>query len=150
MVSVPVWPPRADVACLLLDAQRVASVSASDLFHGPSMKSTVKPAQDIERLFKQGKPFRTRFFTIRCIQTPEERDQSGRVAFIAGKRLGNAVMRNRSRRVLRELFYRSDGPWEGYDVAFIANHRTARASMDELDAAYAKVISRCAGRDQHG
>lgn len=113
------------------------------------MKGTVKSAQDIERLFKQGKPFRTRFFTIRCIQTPKGRDQSGRVAFIAGKRLGNAVMRNRARRVMRELYHRSDGPWEGYDVAFIANHRTAHASEDELDAAYRQALSSCIGRYHH-
>ena len=39
-----------------------------------------------------------------------------RVAFIAGKKLGGAVVRNRCRRVLREAVRHENGAWPGWDV----------------------------------
>lgn len=75
-------------------------------------------------------------------ETPEGRGPEGRVAFIAGKRIGGAVVRNRARRVLRAAARRAGAPWPGYDVALLARPDTGAASPDDLDHAIKNVLSR--------
>lgn len=97
---------------------------------------TIKSKIEVDQIFKLGKRANTSLFAARIRKTPKGRDQSGRVAFVAGKKLGNAVFRNRCKRVLRETLYRSDGPWPGYDVIFIARQQSATATPAELDKAF--------------
>lgn len=59
----------------------------------------------------------------------DEHDREGRVAFIAGKKLGNAVWRNRAKRRMRALCRDLYGPFEGYDVAFVARRTVNEASF---------------------
>lgn len=97
------------------------------------MRNTVKSSVDVDRLFKHGKRINGKMLMVRIAKTPEGRDRHGRVAFIAGKRLGNAVLRNRCKRVMREMVHLVGGPWPGYDVAFIArNDRVASCSPHDL------------------
>lgn len=98
--------------------------------------NTVKSNKEVDRLFKCGNRVNTSFVAARIAETPKQRDQSGRVAFVAGKKLGNAVFRNRCKRVMREMVRNSSGPWPGYDVVFIARgQQTATATPEELQKA---------------
>lgn len=74
--------------------------------------------------------------------TPQQRGPEGRVLFVAGKKLGNAVIRNRCKRVLRDAMRRSSGPWNGHDVALIARIGVATASPATVDAALASALRR--------
>lgn len=97
------------------------------------MQGTVKSHEDVDRLFTHGERTFGKMVMARIAKTPEGRDHSGRVAFIAGKRLGNAVLRNRCKRVMREAVRMAGGPWPGYDVAFIARSaKLAKRSPYEL------------------
>lgn len=104
--------------------------------------STIKSSREIDTIFRTATRVAHPLLIALIAQTPEGRGPSGRVAFIAGKKLGNAVLRNRSRRVVREAVRRAEGPWPGYDVALIARPRTATASRAELDAAMSSLTSR--------
>ena len=66
------------------------------------------------------------------LRTEGQHDHDGRVAFIAGKKLGNAVWRNRAKRRMREACREVGGPFPGYDVAFVARKRTTESSYGEL------------------
>ena len=61
---------------------------------------------------------------------------AGRVAFIAGKRNGNAVWRNAAKRRLRALCRDLGGPWPNFDVIFLAKKPLLKAS-------YSKVMNAC-------
>ena len=65
-----------------------------------------------------------------------QHDHIGRVAFIAGKKWGNAVWRNSSKRRLREICRCLGGPWPSFDVIFIAKSTI-------MDASYSKVLNAC-------
>ena len=70
------------------------------------------------------------------VGTHQQHDHSGRVAFIAGKKLGNAVWRNAAKRRMRAVCHELGGPWDGYDVVFVARNAI-------LSQKYSKVARQC-------
>lgn len=66
------------------------------------------------------------------LSTEGQHDRNGRVAFIAGKKLGNAVWRNRAKRRMREVCREVGGPFPGYDVAFVARKGIAEYPYCEI------------------
>jgi ribonuclease P protein component len=101
---------------------------------------TLKSPSEIDALFRAGRRGSTDLILILSSPTPERRGPEGRVVFVAGKKLGGAVMRNRCKRVLREAVRRVGGPWSGFDVAVVARKDAASASPDRLDAALASAL----------
>ena len=110
------------------------------------MKSTIKSSADISLLFSQGKRFSTPFLTVIVLKRNNQHDHEllhGRVAFIAGKKQGNAVWRNAAKRRMREICRASGGPWKGYDVIFLAKSGIMKAD-------YSKVLAACADAVKKG
>jgi ribonuclease P protein component len=64
-----------------------------------------------------------------------------RYGFVAGKRLGKAVVRNRVKRLLREVV-RATPTKSGWDVVFIARSKAAAANYHELEASVAGLLRR--------
>ncbi len=94
---------------------------------------TIRSSREIERVFHEGVRFAHPVAAVFMRETGEERGPAGRVAFVAGKRLGSAVLRNRSKRVLREAVRRAEGPWPGLDAVLVARPKTAGATAEEAD-----------------
>lgn len=61
----------------------------------------VKKNKEIQEIYRGGKSYVTRYFIFYLFRTA---DEPIRVAVAAGKKLGNAVVRNRVKRRLREVF----------------------------------------------
>lgn len=101
---------------------------------------TIKSPGEMETLFRSSRRGAHSLLIILVAETPEGRGPSGRVAFVAGKKLGGAVTRNRSKRVMRETVRRTGGPWPGHDVVLIARTGTREASPAQLDAALAHLL----------
>ncbi|MEE0846079.1 MAG: ribonuclease P protein component [Eggerthellaceae bacterium] len=101
------------------------------------MLDTIKSSADISTLFAQGKRSHTPYLTLIVLRNEKQHDRNGRVAFIAGKKQGNAVWRNAAKRRMREICRANGGPWGGYDVIFLAKSNIMKAS-------YSKVLTACA------
>ena len=84
---------------------------------------TIKSSDEISTLFQQGKRLNTADLTLIVLKSERQHDHQGRVAFIAGKKLGNAVWRNRAKRRMRALCKEVKGPFPGYDVVFLAKRQ---------------------------
>ena len=97
---------------------------------------TIRSPREIDSLFRDGRRGRRSRVSVLCAQTPGSGldPGPGRVVFVAGKRLGPAVLRNRCKRVMRESLRRIGGEWPGRDVALIATGLTAGARPGALDA----------------
>lgn len=96
---------------------------------------TITSAYEIDGIFKQGMKSASGSVTLIAMRTPIARGHDGRVLFVAGKRIGGAVLRNRCKRVLRASVQRCGGPWPGWDVVLMARTRTATTPHTELDQA---------------
>ena len=103
---------------------------------------TIKSSREIDTIFRGAKRVAQSLLIVLVARTPEGRGRAGRVAFIAGKKLGGAVLRNRCRRVLRASVHRLHGPWAGWDVVLIARPRTAKASPEALDRDFVSALEK--------
>ena len=74
--------------------------------------------EDFAHLRKAGRTYRHPFLTLSVAPNPLSHNRYG---FVTSKRLGNAVVRNTVRRVLREVIRQADpGLARGFDVVVIA------------------------------
>jgi ribonuclease P protein component len=113
------------------------------------VKNTIKSTDEISSLFKTAQKITTDNLIVLVKQADGERGPQGRVAFIAGKRLGSAPRRNRAKRLMREAARAVDAPWPGVDVAFIARERTVLAALDMLVEDMKRVRGRFVGATAH-
>jgi len=104
--------------------------------------STIKSTREIDTVFRSASRFAHPLVIALVMSTPEGRGQEGRVAFVAGRKLGGAVLRNRCKRVLREAVRRRGHAWGGRDVVLIARLGTATASPAALDGALSTVLAK--------
>lgn len=102
---------------------------------------TIKARSDFERVYKQGRRYNHPLMRMVICETVSEGDP-GRVAFAAPKRLGNAVVRNRSKRVLRETARACAFPVANRDVILFATASTRDAAPHELRRALQSLIHR--------
>jgi ribonuclease P protein component len=109
---------------------------------------TIKSSREIDALFGTGSRAAGSHVMVLARPTPQERGPEGRVAFIAGKKLGSAVSRNRCKRVMREAARRAGAPWRGLDVALVARPSVVTAASDHVAAEVGSLVRRLLERQQ--
>lgn len=100
----------------------------------------LKAESDVQRVWQQGRAFAHPLVILRV--RANGLNQS-RATFVAGKKLGNAVTRNRAKRHLREaLRPRFLEIPKGYDFVLIARSNIAQAPFTEIVQAVEQVLQR--------
>ena len=94
----------------------------------------------IKELQQRGRSWRNRWLVL--IKRANDRPES-RFAFSVSRKLGNAVVRNRTRRVIRECIRRRlPSIATGWDVLLIARHPARGAPLTQIDRAVADLMQR--------
>lgn len=105
---------------------------------------TIKSRIEFETVFSKGKRAQDSFLRVRV--APSTENQLSKVAFVAPKRLGNAVYRNRCKRVLREAVSLSKLPIEGFDVILFATKDTHDACPLEVSMSLERLLRKTGTR----
>ena len=97
---------------------------------------SLKQNSQFRRLYRQGKTAADRNLALYC---RKNRLGVNRLGYTVSGKLGKAVVRNRVRRRLREI-YRLSQPdqKQGYDIVLVARGRAVTAPFRELERAYHK------------
>lgn len=90
--------------------------------------TTLRNAADFERVFRSGE--RVRRGPLVVVRAPGLEDRA-RYGLVVGRRVGNAVERNRVKRRLRHAIASSCQP-DGTDIVVIASRGALNASFDDL------------------
>lgn len=91
---------------------------------------TLKLNRDFRRLYARGSSLAGGFVAV---YVRPNKLGINRVGFTAGKQLGNAVMRNRAKRLMRESYRLLEDRIVGtYDMVIVARNRAAGKTYDQI------------------
>jgi len=98
---------------------------------------TLKENYEFRRMYQRGKSAVSGSMVVYC---RKNKLGHNRLGLTASTKLGHAVVRNRCRRRLREV-YRLNSPAmrQGYDLILVARGRTAHAPWKELNETFLKL-----------
>ena len=98
---------------------------------------TLKENHEFRRLYQKGKSAVGGGMVLYC---RKNRLDHNRLGLTASTKLGHAVVRNRARRRLREV-YRLHNPElkQGYDIILVARSRTISAGWKELNDTFLRL-----------
>ena len=101
---------------------------------------TLKQNHEFRRLYAKGKSAVAPSMAIYC---RKNRFGINRIGFTTGTKLGNAVVRNRIRRRLREVYRTNEaGIRTGYDIVGVARVRAGHSRYRELERQFLQTADK--------
>ena len=103
-------------------------------------KNVLRRKSDFSAIYNKGKSIGERYIVLFYKKNKLGYD---RRAFLASKKVGKAVVRNRARRLMKESVRMLDGHFaEGYDYIFIARNTIINAKCPDVQRSVASAIKR--------
>lgn len=102
--------------------------------------TTLKENYEFRRMYAKGKSGVSPCLVVYC--RPNHRAHN-RLGITVGAKLGHAVVRNRVRRRLREIYRLNQQQMkQGYDIVLVGRVRAVSASYQELERAFLRVCEK--------
>ena len=111
------------------------------------IRCTLKKNSDFRRLYSKGKSAVNPYVVVYCRRN---REKHNRLGYTVSTKLGHAVVRNRVRRRLREI-YRLNAPQlkSGYDIVIVARMRCVGAEYKKMEAAVLETFKKLELLEEH-
>lgn len=91
------------------------------------------------RVYEKGRRYNSSLFTLFALKNNEP---NTRLGVTVTKKIGNAVQRNRCKRVLREIFRLNKTTLSGnYDLVFNVKKAMLEASYQQVEAEYLRLLT---------
>ena len=96
--------------------------------------------KDFDRLYKKGRSVGSKYVVLFYIKNEFPHT---RKAFLASKKVGNSVKRNRARRLMKESYrkFRNEIK-EGYDILFIARNNINDVKCKSVEKSITEILNR--------
>jgi len=102
-----------------------------------SRHERLRSSKDFSRIFREGEKVRVKSLTVRWV--PNDLSWS-RIGTSVGRRFGNAVKRNRARRILKELYRTRKGLFpSGIDMVFMPGKYFLNAGWEGHEKIFARA-----------
>ena len=102
--------------------------------------NVLRKQADFDTVYKKGKSVGDKYVVVFYIKN--HRDLT-RTCFLASKKVGNSVRRNRARRLMKESYRLiSDRIPAGYDMIIIARNTISDRSFSEVDKSLQRALKR--------
>ena len=102
--------------------------------------NVLRKEADFDNVYKKGRSVGDKYVVIFYIKNHRD---INRTCFLASKKVGNSVTRNRARRLLRESYrLMKDSLPAGYDVIIIARNTIAGRKFQEVDRSLRRAFTR--------
>lgn len=99
----------------------------------------IKKNRDYTRMYRRARSQTGQLLVTYCAKN---RLGHNRIGITASKRVGNAVRRNRAKRVIRAAYTGLEGQLpQGYDFIFVARSRTAHCKMQPVQEMMLRQIT---------
>ena len=94
-------------------------------------KEVLRKKSDFSSIYKKGKSVGDRYVVVFC---RKNNLPYNRIAFLASKKVGNSVVRNRAKRLMKESYRNIEGSLpEGYDFIIIARNTICGKKCAEVE-----------------
>lgn len=101
---------------------------------------TLKASPEFQHIAKAGRRYHAPAFILQILKRDD--DALMRVGFTASRKVGNAVIRNRAKRRLKEIvraYIKTSSP-KGFDIVLIAKTAAAADDFGAMTAAFQKTL----------
>lgn len=106
--------------------------------HGLDRSERIRRREEFERVYEKGVRIRGQFGTLFLLRNGLDQ---GRLGIAATRKLGGAVVRNRAKRIVRDVFRRNKiAP--GYDIVFVPNRRFLEVGRGVFEAEFRHTLER--------
>jgi len=106
----------------------------------------LRKAADFKEIRASGNRWECGFFYVTFQARPEREVPLRRAGFIASRRTGNAVARNRAKRLMREVFRRNQNLLpDSCDLVMVARPGIIKAEYNELERRFRSMVQKRTG-----
>lgn len=101
-------------------------------------KDILRRKDDFSSIYKKGKSIGERYIVLFYKRNGLSYN---RIAFLASKKVGNSVQRNRARRLMKENYrFIKDDIKQGYDIIFIARNTINSRKADDVNKSIVNAL----------
>ena len=103
-------------------------------------KEVLRGKKDFNNIYRRGKSIGEKYIVLFFKRNNLE---YSRTAFLASKKVGNSVLRNRARRLMKESFKTVNNDLkEGYDIIFIARNTINGMKEKDVESSLKRAIKK--------